>query len=136
MNEPKLNDHLYQNLEPFMTQYADGTESNKSDSIDPEDDCWLAVIHNDVDKMAYIKTEKRIPCKWHEYCSSGASCHNYHSEEKEKDLFLRHPRINFRYWKTKLCSKSVSSHKTDTCTFAHGPGDSWCLACGAYGHLT
>ncbi len=36
-----------------MTQSTDGTESNISDSIDPEDDCWLAIIHKDVDKMAY-----------------------------------------------------------------------------------
>ncbi len=58
MNEPKLNDHLYQNLEPFMTQSTDGTESNKSDSIDPEDDCWLAVINTDVDKIVYIKRKQ------------------------------------------------------------------------------
>ncbi len=133
-NEPERNEDFYQNLEPFMTQSTEDMESSESDSIDPED-CWLAVRHNDIDKMAHSNRKKRIPCKWQEHCTYGASCRNYHSE-KEMDLFLRHPRINFRYWKTKLCSKSVSSHKTDTCMFGHGPGDSWCLACGAYGHLT
>ena len=132
-----LDDNFYQNLEPFLLTQSteESSESGNDDSETPEeDDCWLTVIRKNVDKIELIKRQRQIPCKWEEHCSSGTSCRNHHSE-KELDLFRRHPKFNFRYWKTRPCPNSASPHKTGTCIFAHSPEDSWCLICHMYAHL-
>ncbi len=133
----ELNDDFYQNLEPFLLSQStdESSEPLTSDTIVPEDDCWLTVIHKNMDKIEFLRRQKKIPCKWKEHCISGASCRNHHSEQ-ENELFQRHPKFNFRFWKTRMCSNTNSHHKTGTCIFAHGPEDSWCLICHIYGHLT
>lgn len=135
----EVDENFYQNLEPFLlTQSTD--ESSElvgiDDSETPEEDgCWLDVIHKNVDKIESIKRQRQIPCKWKEHCSRGTSCRNHHSE-KELDLFRRHPKVNFRCWKTRQCRNLSLPHKTEMCIFANCPEDSWSLNCRMYAHLT
>lgn len=49
------------------------------------------------------------------------------------------PKIQFRFWKTKDCSKKdqhLTEQQRKECAFAHTYEDSWCLVCKMYSHLT
>ena len=134
----ELDDNFYQNLEPFFLAQSieDGLASTSSEDVETseEDDCWITVVSKKIDKIEWITRQRQIPCKWKEHCTNGTTCRNFHSD-KELELFCRHPKVNFRFWKTRMCS-NTSQHKHETCLFAHSSTDSWCLICRMYSHFT
>ena len=58
--------------------------------------------------------------------------------EAEKRLFDEHPKQNWLVWKTRPCCITTPFHenKKDSCPYAHGAADAWCLICNMDGHFT
>ena len=110
------------------------------DSIesDTESDDWVSVVRRKPGMLTRMRKRKEEQCRWGDHCAKASNCPNKHTEE-EKRLFLKLPKILFKYFKTRPCNK-MELHKTAEqkrmCAFAHDSEDSWCLNCKMYSHLT
>lgn len=99
-----------------------------------QSDTWLSVMRRKPGAKAIARKCRETRCEWGIHCVKAHNCKYLHTE-KEKTIFQEHPKVNFRYWKIKLCERS-KPHREESCRFAHNDSDSWCLKCKTFGHLT